>query len=385
MNILLVSVGIDWISVARLPKPLRGAGFTVLACCPEGSLLDRSGFLHGGARLRPPVTPESVWTALRHLRGRWGGSFVVPGDEPTIRLLHGFLQRPPADADDTDRAVLADLAASLGDPDMHDAVSRKSYLCALSDNAARRFPPQAAVDHTTNVFALADRIGYPLVLKKDFSAGGTGVFEIGSVEALEDFVARSNAFLRHGRRDARPHAGQTGVVQRLLSGRSASVSLVAMRGRVVAAFAYAKVAGGPARMGGTSVAGALQRPDLIEAARDLTAHFGFTGFAGVDFLLDNQTDEAYVLEFNARPTLTSHLGHLFGADLCAALAAALSNRPPPAPGKALPLVSLFPSEWQRDPASRYLAEAHHDVPWDDPALLKALFEMGYAGATTGSA
>jgi len=34
-------------------------------------------------------------------------------------------------------------------------------------------------------------------------------------------------------------------------------------------------------------------------------------------------------------------------------------------------VALFPNEWLRDPHSRYLTHGHHDVPWDDPALLKA--------------
>jgi hypothetical protein len=34
-------------------------------------------------------------------------------------------------------------------------------------------------------------------------------------------------------------------------------------------------------------------------------------------------------------------------------------------------VAIFPREWQRDPASPWLQLAHHDVPWDDPAVLLA--------------
>jgi hypothetical protein len=36
------------------------------------------------------------------------------------------------------------------------------------------------------------------------------------------------------------------------------------------------------------------------------------------------------------------------------------------------LVAHFPQELQRDPNSRHLAEAFHDVPVDDPDLLQKL-------------
>jgi hypothetical protein len=35
------------------------------------------------------------------------------------------------------------------------------------------------------------------------------------------------------------------------------------------------------------------------------------------------------------------------------------------------VVAIFPREWQRDPVSPYLKSAHHDVPWDDPAVVRA--------------
>ena len=35
-------------------------------------------------------------------------------------------------------------------------------------------------------------------------------------------------------------------------------------------------------------------------------------------------------------------------------------------------VALFPQEWQRDPSSKFLATAFHDVPWEDPAVLAAM-------------
>ena len=38
--------------------------------------------------------------------------------------------------------------------------------------------------------------------------------------------------------------------------------------------------------------------------------------------------------------------------------------------------ALFPQEWLRDPQSKYLTtNALHDVPWDDPQLLKGYVDL----------
>ena len=38
-------------------------------------------------------------------------------------------------------------------------------------------------------------------------------------------------------------------------------------------------------------------------------------------------------------------------------------------------IVVFPREWLRDRHSRHLAELPVDVPWDDPALLDAMFAL----------
>jgi hypothetical protein len=34
-------------------------------------------------------------------------------------------------------------------------------------------------------------------------------------------------------------------------------------------------------------------------------------------------------------------------------------------------ITLFPQEWMRDPASPFLTSGYHDVPWEEPELLRA--------------
>ena len=43
--------------------------------------------------------------------------------------------------------------------------------------------------------------------------------------------------------------------------------------------------------------------------------------------------------------------------------------------KAAPDGYIFPREWLRDPHSRWLRECASDVPWDEPALIKAMLAM----------
>jgi hypothetical protein len=40
------------------------------------------------------------------------------------------------------------------------------------------------------------------------------------------------------------------------------------------------------------------------------------------------------------------------------------------------LVAFFPEEWWRDPDSPFLHSTYHDVPWNDPPLLRYCVERG---------
>jgi hypothetical protein len=33
-------------------------------------------------------------------------------------------------------------------------------------------------------------------------------------------------------------------------------------------------------------------------------------------------------------------------------------------------IALFPQEWIRDPASSFLRSAYHDIPWEEPELIR---------------
>jgi hypothetical protein len=77
---------------------------------------------------------------------------------------------------------------------------------------------------------------------------------------------------------------------------------------------------------------------------------------------------------NARATQTCHLELSGGRNLIHPLSCELSgtcHEPLPAANVATgETISLFPAEWKRDPRSRYIASGYHDVPWDEPGLIR---------------
>ncbi|HEV2716455.1 MAG TPA: hypothetical protein VGU64_14430, partial [Terriglobales bacterium] len=60
-------------------------------------------------------------------------------------------------------------------------------------------------------------------------------------------------------------------------------------------------------------------------------------------------------------------------DLPAALYAAVSGQAvqPTAKLTENDTIALFPHEWLQDPASSFLQSGYHDVPWQEPELVRA--------------
>jgi len=375
MNVVVLSLGAHWVSAARLPKALHAAGFQVFACCPEESIAAASRHVRAAARFTWPASVATVWLGLRQIHARWPIDVVLPGDEASVRLLHAVARHDESGRDAVDRAIMARVRASLGDPDRFLDLERKSALAALGPGDGLAFPPQAAVREQDDLVAVVERIGYPAVVKKDHAAGGLGVAVVRNPAELARLIATSAWFIRNGPHRAVLAPGARLLVQRFVEGWEASVSFAAVGGHLAASFAYRTLCR-CSPTGPTSVAELIQRDDLTRLATAIVRRFGFTGLGGVDVMIDGRDGTAVILEFNARPTITTHLGAVFGSDLCRALRAALAGEAAPAPEPPRHrIVALFPGEWQRDATSPYLETAHHDVPWDEPDLMAALVAM----------
>ena len=76
---------------------------------------------------------------------------------------------------------------------------------------------------------------------------------------------------------------------------------------------------------------------------------------------------------NPRATQVGHLALGIGHDLAAALYSAATAKEirEARSMTANRTIALFPQELMRDPNSPFLQSAYHDIPWEEPALLRA--------------
>jgi hypothetical protein len=104
----------------------------------------------------------------------------------------------------------------------------------------------------------------------------------------------------------------------------------------------------------------------------MVRRLNLSGLHGFDFMLEEQTGNAYLIEMNPRATQVGHLALGPGRDIPAALYAVLSGQAvQPAPKVTEnDTIALFPQEWIRDPQSTFLRSAYHDIPWEEPELVR---------------
>jgi hypothetical protein len=121
----------------------------------------------------------------------------------------------------------------------------------------------------------------------------------------------------------------------------------------------------------TSIIRLIRRPDILETAAVLAREMRLTGFYGLDFIIEETTDRAFLLEMNPRPTSLTNIRLEPGRDVLGAAVTALSCMPCPGPAK-LPeteLVAYFPLAWQGGHPDDTHPDAHHDIPSSEPALM----------------
>lgn len=367
---LLVSCAMYRYGTARMPAALKAAGFRVFAICPQNSLLEFSDSIDGRHSFAPGFSRDDLTVIAARAAGQLRADIVVACEESAAAVLGSagrMLERVPGDGADARclRMVRAWYGGQCWETMRSQCVERVSA-------AGIRTPRQIAVDPERTDTAELAELGAPLLVKCDYSSAGRGVRLACSPRNALDLAAQA---ARDGRETgaAMPADGRI-VVQEFVKGRAASVSFSALRGRMLEGFAYTVLHRQPEPFGPASVIEVADHPALIDMARRIVELTGYSGFGGIDAILPEDGSEPVFLEFNARPTQTSHLGGLVGADLCRAMACALEGRPHDGSFGRIPgmPVALFPAEWIRDPNSRYLTAVHHDVPWNERRMTAAI-------------
>ena len=275
----------------------------------------------------------------------------------------------------------------------------RAALSRVAMELAVRMPATEVVETRADLARWFGQHRGPAVLKTDGSGGGRGVRIVDTLadawrawqaltapptlrRAIKRTIVNGDAtYLLPCLRRTRAVVN----VQRFVAGEDANCTVACWEGRVLAAITVRVLqtldASGPA-----SVVQLIEHREMAEAVSAIVCHLKISGVVGFDFILEEGTEHAHLIEMNPRATQMSHLPLGPGRDVAASLYAALSGQTVRERSSvtAGDVIALFPQEWLRDPASVFLTTAHHDVPWDEPDLVRACVNEGLAHRVYGS-
>jgi predicted ATP-grasp superfamily ATP-dependent carboligase len=305
-------------------------------------------------------------------------NLIVPCDDGVVWQLHEIHTRYPALRPLIERS----LGSNEGYPFFH---SRAAFLQAAKEIGIR-VPVTSTV--TSEASVTACDIHAKAVLKLDGTWGGSGVVIVRSVsEALTAFrrffqplkadlawkrwlINRDPLALWSWRRQEEPRL----TIQEFIQGRPANAMIACWQGEVLGCVSV-EVLTSQGATGAALVVRLIQNEEIEQAAQRLARRFMLSGFHGLDFVLEQNTGAAYLIEINPRCTQLGHLHLPIQGDLAGAISAKLWNKPIEVIVPDVKdwfqggFVAFFPQAFKCNPHSPHLRNGNHDVPWEEPALV----------------
>lgn len=371
--IVLLSASLWWPASARLAMAFLESGCGVAAICPVGHPLR---FVRGVAAVFPYRGLRPTGSLMAAIRVA-NPDLIVPCDDGAawhLRELHR--------GGDEFRSLIE---RSLGGAEAYAIVRSRYQVMQAASEMGIRVPAMRSIMSSQDLNNAA--IEWPAVLKTDGSWGGEGVAIVRNASQAERFVSlirtrRSRGawkrFLvnRHPlalwmlRRNPQPAI----TLQKFVPGRQATTMFACWKGEVLASVTV-EVLATAAPAGAGTVVRPLANEAIEQAARLLARRFMLSGLHGLDFILENATENAYLIEINPRATQLGHLNLSPQGSLANAIAVQLAAPPSVQPARiSSDTVALFPSAWKTDPEDPRLITGYHDVPWEQPALVHELMQ-----------
>ena len=379
---VLLAATLEWPNAARLAIAFRDAGFVVYAVGPVGHPVHAMRAPQGTFPYRAHRPVDSLRRAIEISRP----DLIVPCDDRVVRRLHQLHTEAVRAARPRDSAwIVALIEGSLGRPASFPILRRRDSLAALAALEDVRAPRTDSIRKISEFRRWVAEHGLPAMLKLDGTSGGEAVVPVSNPATLgRAFLGMQLrraglSRLRLARRNRDVHLlfdylsdGAPGIsVQAHVRGRPANCAVACWCGDVLAATAVETVRL-KTPLGASSVVRVVEGAQMKAAARAIVRHLGLSGMCGFDFMLDDASGAAHLIEINPRATQVNHLRLGAGHDLPAAPRLALEGLPQPVPAPVAEVdIALFPQEWSRDRNSPHLlGTGYDDVPYEEPELLR---------------
>lgn len=311
-------------------------------------------------------------------------AMLVPGDDRAVTHLHELQRVGTNEQRDL-------VERSLGPPSSYSITTSRTGLVALARKLNITVPDDSSIESKADLDAWLRAQAPPWVLKVDGAWGGHGVRIVSTVmeahAAYHELTHQSHRALALKRwlinRDPSLvsdwlQKGKPKVsVQTYIRGRPGDLAMFCCRGEVLSA-TIAEAVAYQGSNGPSTIVRLVQRPDFITGARRLARKLELTGFYGIDFVVEEATNRAVLIEMNPRVTPLSNIRLDLERDLIGAAATLLTGENAPSPRMAPTgdLVAHFPSAWTWNPDVR-LVECFQEVPWSEPILMKEMLRPSW--------
>jgi hypothetical protein len=376
--ILLAATNLGLTNTPRLAITCKNAGFSVAVL---------AGRSHP---VRTTKSPDQVFMyssynsrgSLRRAIEAAQPQLIIPCDDFIVRHLHTLHAECVRDGDPIAQLI----EASLGAPEYYKRLERRDLLIELASLPDVQVPPMCIVDDLETLKAWIAKHGLPVILKLDGRFAGKDMIKITAHADIGKAYANIKVrqmglrglwnILRHG--EIEQIMGelrgcyQVMTAQSYISGRPANCAVACRHGEVLG-FVAVEAMRTMSTFGPATVVRRVEGAQMRAAAESIVRHLGISGMCGFDFVIDEHSGAAMLIEINPRATQINHFPLGSEADLSTSLLCALEGRSvAPQSLKTLPQndIALFPGEWKRDHKSPYLHSAWHDVPYEEPGLLK---------------
>ena len=376
---------------ARLGIAFSHAGAQIDAICPARHVIRKA------AELRNAYTYKAL-SPLESLRAAISSSqpdLIVSADDLTTQHLIDLHALEKTNGNSG--SVICELIErSIGPHGSFSFMTARARFMELANEEGVRIPKTGAIRDLADLEAWAAESGFPIVLKADGSSSGEGTKIVQSLpqaehalkslqEPVELIRVVKRAVVNRDLRSVRAklqHRRAAVIAQKYIPGRDATTLVACWKGAVLGALHF-EVVEKQYKLGPASVMRLIENPEIEWFVAKIVGRLKLSGLHGFDFLLDEQTGLPYMIEFNPRATQVGHITLGKERDLPGALFAAVTGTTPRKAPKLTDssTIALFPQESIRDPDSSFLKTGYHDIPSNEPELMRACLRQAHKGAT----
>jgi biotin carboxylase len=370
-----------WALAARLAIALTEAGCEVAAICqgPNHALMK--------TRAVRQIFPYRAFHPIEALRAaieEFAPDIIVPACDRSVEHLHELYAQADS-REQSGKNIKALIEKSLGRPASHLIVSSRYDLLAVAREEGVRVPNTSRVNSIKDLDVWRVRESFPWVIKADGTWGGVGVRVIRSRHEIEASWKELRKMSRLSRALKRLAVNKDKfllrswwnqldrkiVVQSYVEGRPANCTVFAWEGRVLALIAV-EVIRSDGATGPASIVRVIESAQMKFAAEKIASRLGLSGFWGLDFMIERDSQAAYLVEMNPRLTPPCHLRLGKGRDLVGAFCAqltgqALAEYPPVTQSEIIAYQSHSP-----ELIGDTFPNCFHDFPHGDPELAREL-------------